>query len=85
MATPKIWTATDVSMGVMRLHYKEGNLSLMQGYSFIDNLGAKIKELPNRSVMESVTFSTLPTNIQTALTTLNTYMYNKALVKEGME
>ena len=85
MATSKTWTAEDIRMGVMRLHYKDGDLSLMQGYVFIDNLGDKIEELPGKSVMETQVFSTLPTEIQTSLTTLNTYMYNKALVNENME
>ncbi len=85
MATAKSWTASDIKMGTMRLNALNGDLSLIQGYSFVDSAGDQLEDLPKGSVMETVTFTTLPIAIQTALTTLNAYMYSKALTKEGME
>ena len=43
MATPKSWTADDIQMGVMRAGVKDGNLSIIQGYFFIDGSGDEIE------------------------------------------
>ncbi len=74
MVTPKTWTANDIEMGVMRLHHKADNLSLMQGYIFIDEDGIEIEALPKKSIVESVVFTALTAEIQSALSILNGYL-----------
>lgn len=85
MATPKTWTASDIKMSTIRMGVDDtGTLNAVQGYSFVDDTGAVIKVLPGGSVSISVLFADLPANLQTALTEINTYMYQEALTKEGM-
>lgn len=84
MATPKVWTATDLDMGVMRLAMVGSDLSVIQGYTFVDDQGATIEELPQRSLQITTPFSSLPENIRQALIALNNYMYQAALNREEM-
>jgi len=51
MATSKTWTAADVKMGVLRLSLDDnGVLYAIHGYSFVDDTGAVIPELPGRTI-----------------------------------
>ncbi len=85
MATPKTWTADDLKMGVIRLELINNTLSAMQGYTFIDDTGTEIEQLPKRIITANVLFSELSATIQQALIDINNYMYDLALSQEGME
>jgi len=85
MATQKTWTAEDVQMEEIKLHLIGTTLSAIQGYHFVDGSGDEIEELPKGTAMINIEFADLPVNIRTALTDINTYMYQVALTQEGME
>ncbi len=85
MATPQIWAAEDITTGVLKFEFIGTMFHAMQGYSFIDGSEDIIEDLPGKTLDISVEFSTLPTNIQDALTLINDYMYDAALVQEGMD
>jgi len=84
--TQKTWTASDIRMAAIKMHLLEnGKLSAIQDYIFLDDQGERVKDLPNGRVSISLPFDDLPVNIKTALTEINTYMYNQALTQEGMD
>jgi len=85
MATSKVWTADDIKMGAIRLELIGTTLSAMQGYRFIDDDDDEIDQLPKRTVSVNVEFSTLAANMQQALIDINNFMYQTALINEGME
>lgn len=85
MATAKSWTATDITMNTLRLRMVGTNLYAIHGYQFVDKNGDIIDQLPKRVVEKSLVFSSLPTDIQTALTSINAFMYQAALEQEGMD
>jgi hypothetical protein len=85
MAKQKTFTTYDLEMGVLRLNRTGSDLSLMQGYKFLDNIGDVIPELPSRVISENAVFTNLPVNVQDALITIFTHMHDQALVQEGME
>lgn len=84
MATPKTWIASNVKMGTIRLSLNGTVLSAIQGYTFVDSVGEVIEELPARTIQKSIEFAELPTEIQTALVAINSFMYQSALIQEEM-
>jgi len=85
MATEKIWTASDIEMGVMRLNRVGLNLTLSQSYKFVDENDDELPGFPKKYVSETEALADLPVAIKNALSTINEYLYDKALEKEGME
>ena len=84
--TDKIWTATDIEMGVMRLS-KEGylgDLYITQGYAYKDSNGDIIEDLPQKTYTTTVAMSSLSQDMQTAIIMLFNYVYQQALINEGM-
>lgn len=82
--TDKVWTAADLEMGVLRLNHKDQNLTLLQGYSYKDANGDVLEDLPKKSISLSVEFNMLPQDMRDSLIMLFNYVYQKALIKEGM-
>ena len=83
----KTWTATDLNMGVLRLKRDdaEGILSIMEGYSYADENGDTIEDLPKKTISTTVAYTDLPENIATCLIEIFDYVYWQALKREGME
>jgi hypothetical protein len=83
----KTWTATDLNMGVLRLKRDdvEGTLSIMEGYSYADENGDTIEDLPKKTISTTVAYADLPDTVITGLLTVFEYIYGQALIEEGME
>lgn len=85
MAIPKIWTAANIKMGTIKMSLIGSVLYTTQGYSFVDVNGDDLPELAKNTISTNNEFDSLPDNIKQALTDINTFMYEQALIKEGME
>ncbi len=85
MAIPKIWTAANIKMGTIKMNLIGSVLYTTQGYSFVDVNGDDLPELAKNTISTNNEFDSLPDNIKQALTDINTFMYEQALIKEGME
>lgn len=82
----KIWTATDLNMGVLRLKRNDvtNTLSIMEGYSYADGDGNTIEDLPKKTISITIAYADLPSNIATCLLDIFEYIHEQALIKEGM-
>jgi hypothetical protein len=85
MATPKSWTAHDLKQGKMTIRVEAGTLYLECRYVFVDDLDEVLTGIAGGRVVAEVAWTSVPTNVQTALQTIDTWTYNQALAQEGME
>ena len=83
----KIWTATDIKMGTLRLKREDtlNTLYVTQGYEYTDANVDVIEDLPKKVLSLSVNYAAIPTDIIEALIKIFDYTHQQALVKEGME
>lgn len=82
----KTWTATDLELGKLSIMPQGGGvLQFERRYQFIDSNGDVLSQIAGGRVVESVTFASLPTNIQTALQDIDTWTKQQALIQEGMD
>ena len=82
----KTWTATDLKMGTLRLKRddEDSTLFVMEGYSYVDSGGNVIEDLPQKTISVAVNYSDIPASVATCLLTIFDYVYQQALIKEGM-
>jgi hypothetical protein len=84
MATPKIWTATDVSQKQLRLERIGSEITAHRDFVFVDALGQPLTTLGLQMFQTTAAVSTIPPNILTALQTIDTWLYAQILAQEGM-
>lgn len=86
MATQKTFTAHDLSKDqpINIFQVGGGVIRFSQGYQFLDENADVIESLGNRDHSVEVNFGTLPTAVQTALLGIQDYLYQQALLIEGM-
>jgi hypothetical protein len=84
MATAKTWTAHDVEMGKLVIGRSGTAVLLNRGYHFMNDQGEIIDSLPAGRVVGRFAWASLPTNIQDALTAIDTWTYDQALAQEEM-
>ena len=87
MATPKTWTATDITKDQPINIFQEdgGIIRFSQGYQFLDSNNEIIMSLGNRDQSIEINFNTLPQVAKDAILVIQNYLYNNALAIEGME
>ena len=84
MATPKIWTATDLRQGKLTITRIGTILHVERRYNFEDIGGDVIIDIAAGRVVEDIEWAAIPPAVQAALTVIDAWTYNKALDKEGM-
>ena len=84
MVQQKIVTLADVTQGKLTITRAGTLLVVERRYEFIDGLGAPVPNVAGGRIVEEIEISTIPPDIISALTTIDDWTYNKALVKEGM-
>ena len=85
MATPKVWTATDLHKGEIRIEQEGINVKFGFDYKFQDSNGDILTELPERTINLAMAISSLPPDIVDALLKIQTHLYESALEREGMD
>jgi len=90
MATPKTWTAYDLTLGALKLTRtpsKDGNQAVQfeQRYDYENDLGDILQGVAGSRLVDVVELADIPAGILTALTTINSWLYQRCLEKEGME
>jgi len=80
---PKVWTASDVNMGKLVIVQQGTTLTFERRYTFVDALGNEL-DISGGRVVESVEWSDLPSDIQTALSSIDSFTKSRALTQEGM-
>ena len=85
MAKQKIVTADDLELGKMTLSPEGTTVRFEARYVFLDAGDAVISNLTGKRVIVQDEQINLPANIQTAITDINTWLYDLALVQEGMD
>lgn len=82
----KTWTAADLKLGPLKITPKPGGmLHIERRYTFLDSGGGALTQIKGGRLLMDVELSALPANIQAALTAINTYTKNQALIQEGMD
>lgn len=89
MATPKVWTAYDLELGILKINrviVGDGNQAIHfeQRYGYVDDLGDVLREVAGSRISDTVELAEMPTDIMTALGTINNWLYARCLEKEGM-
>ena len=84
--TDKVWTASSLNMGTLRLTRDDDNaiLHVLQGYQYADSTGTVIEDLPTKTISINIAYSNLPDDVIACLLKVFTFVENAALVKEGM-
>ena len=90
MATPKTWTAYDLAMGTLKIRRMlsdGGNQAIQfeQRYDYEDDLGGILQGVAGSRIADVVELADIPAGILTALMTINDWLYQRCLEKEGME
>jgi hypothetical protein len=87
MATPKTITINDIKIGKISLQLSNDGLTLYaEGvYRYIDENSTEIEQLDPSRVQRSILWENLPQNIKDSLILINTFLYQQALIDEGME
>ena len=85
MATPKTWTADDVQLGKLTIMRDGSIIGVDRRYEFVDAQNDWIPAIKGRRLRVDVPWSEIPTNVQTALQTIDTWTYNQILLQEGMQ
>jgi len=81
----KTWTATDLELGRLVIHARDGEVHLERRYKFLDSGGLVIPQIAGGRVVEDIPVASIPANILSALQELNTWTKDKALAQEGMD
>ena len=90
MATPKTITIDDLSKNekLTITRFAELGIQYLQiekRYLYLDALGDPITVLGGGRVVSTAAVADVPANILSALQTINDFMYDQALIQEGME
>lgn len=85
MATPKTLTANDIEQGKLTIIRNGSIIHVERRYDFVDSSDDAIPEWAGGRIVDDIEFSTLPTNIQDALLTIDNWTYQQALLQEGMD
>ena len=85
MVTPKTLTANDLQQGKLTIIRDGSIIHVERRYNFVDIANFAIPEWAGGRIVEDIEFSTLPTAIQDALSVIDNWTYQQALIKEGMD
>lgn len=86
MPQPKSWTATDLTLGKLTI-IRDGSpptLTFERRYKFVDAQSDVIDQIAGGRIVVAVAWADLPQNIRDALTIIDTYTKDQALLQEGM-
>ncbi len=82
---PKTWTAADLALGPLKINRVGTSLHVERRYSFLDGAGDPMPQIKGDSLIVDVEIADLPPNIASALSDIDTWTKNQALIKEGMD
>lgn len=90
MATSKTWTAHDLELGALKITRTLSEASnqavqFEQRYNYEDDLGDILQGVAGSRLTDVMELADIPAGILTALTTINDWLYQRCLEKEGME
>ena len=85
MATAKTWTAADVELGKLTIYRNGSTLGVERRYKFVDSGDEVLTDIAGGRLRVDVEWSSIPSGIQNALLTIDTWTYNQILTQEGME
>ena len=85
MATPKNWTAYDVELGKLTITRLGSTIGVERRYKFVDDQDDVIDDIAGGRLRVGVEWSSIPSNVQSALQLIDTWTYNQILALEGME
>lgn len=80
----KTWIATDLQLGKLAIGPHNSTLHIERRYTFLDANGDVMPEIKGGRFVADIEWSSLPTNIQDALTAINAWTKTQALIQEGM-
>ena len=83
--TDKTWTATDLELGKLTVIRRGSTLQIERRYKFLDSGGSVLEQIAGGRLLLDMEWSTIPTNIQDALTIIDTWTKNQSLVQEDMD
>lgn len=84
MVTSRTWTAMDIQQKRLTLSREGDVLRIERRYCFVDATGEQLTDIAIGRFVEEVAFADVPQGILTALQSIDTWTYQKALEKEGM-
>jgi hypothetical protein len=91
MATPKSWTAHDVSLGALTMsripHPDTGNpaVNFQQRYVFLDSGDQVLFQVVGGRYVDDMELADIPQAILDALQTIDNWLYQQCLQQEGMD
>jgi len=85
MATAKTWTAADVELGKLTIYRNGSTLGVERRYKFVDSGDEVLTDIAGGRLRVDVEWSSIPSGVQNALLTIDTWTYNQILTQEGME
>ena len=81
---PKTWTAEDLQLGGLRIDREGDSLHIQRRYRFLDAADDVIEEIKGGNLVVEIDLADLPANILAALSDIDTWTNNQALLKEGI-
>jgi len=91
MAQPKTWTATNLALGSLTIRRQEveetgaPGVRFEQRYQFEDAGGEILQEIGTGRLAGVMPVADIPQSILDALTTIDNWLYQQCLEKEGMQ
>ena len=91
MATPKTWTAHDIKQGKLTIyrtaHQQTGepSLCLDRRYEFTDQDNNVIDDITARRISVTIEIAGIPQEIADALQLIDSWIYQRILLKESMD
>jgi hypothetical protein len=84
MATPKSWTAHDITQGRFAVLQEDTLFHVERRYMFIDDVGMILGNVGVGRLTVDIEWSAIPLEVQNALMTIDNWTYNQILAQEGM-
>lgn len=85
MATPKIWTANDIEQRRLYLERQDTDILVQRDYVFVDDQAQALPDFSLQVFSTTVAIASIPGSVVTALQTIDSWIYNQILAKEGMD
>jgi len=80
----KTWTATDLELGKLSLLRRGDEIHIERRYKFLDSGGVVLEQIAGGRYVDDIAISSLPSEVASALQTIDTWTKNQALAQEGM-
>jgi len=88
MVTSKTWTARNLklkTLKILRTVVEEvPTIHFEQRYDYTNEDGTILQEVPGKRLVEDITISDIPSNVLSALSAVDKWLYNRCLEQEEM-